>query len=313
MKTRYLMLSMILILSLSLMMMTGCSYNNHDDSRPTIAVSYGAQAWLLRNIAGDLVKVVELLPPGADPEIFDPTISTLKDTQHSRYYLTMSTPGFEQRLIEMIKENFPHVQVCDVTSGIELISGTHEHPAGYTADSHIEDHGHEKGAGHHHDMDPHLLSSVRNAGIISDNMLAVLCEMDPDNAASYKANHAVLTARLDSLDLAIAAGVKNGERDRKSKTYIVMHPMLSYPARDYGLRQVALEESGKEASPRYLKESIEYAREANPFAFFIERGHKAPQMTEIARHLDIPLYEIYLTGDDWFENMKQLGSHLADP
>lgn len=311
------MLSMIIIiLSLSLMIMTGCSDGNHDDSRPTIVVSYGAQAWLLRNIAGDLVKVVELLPPGADPEIFDPTISTLKDTQQSRYYLTMSTPGFEQRLIEMIEDNYPDVQVRDVTSGIELISGTHEHPAGYGDNANFENHnhGHEESTGrHHHDTDPHLMSSVRNAKIISDNMLAVLCEMDSDNAAGYKANHTRLTARLDSLDRAITAGVAGNVRNRKSDTYIVMHPMLSYLARDYGLRQVALEESGKEASPRYLKESIEYARDANPFAFFIERGNKAPQMTEIARHLDIPLYEIYLTGDDWFENMKQLGHHISNP
>ncbi|MDE6295845.1 MAG: zinc ABC transporter substrate-binding protein, partial [Muribaculaceae bacterium] len=246
----------------------------------------------------------------SDPENFDPTIATLRQVADSRYYLTTSTPGFEQRLGQLIHDNFRNVNIVDVTDGIDIISGTHnrvEIESKINGDHHA-DHSHE--AGHSHDTDPHLFSSVANARIIADNMLALVCEIDTANAAYYRENHHRLINRLDSLDKVLYQDIRQACEEKGSHTVIVMHPILSYFARDYRIRQVALEESGKEASPRYLKESIEYARETQPFAFVIERGHMLPQMTEMARHLDIPIYELSLNDYEWFRNMEQLGHRL---
>lgn len=298
-----------ILLSL-LMAAGGCRNTSLDpsDAPLTIAVSYGAQAWLLDNIVGDRIKTVTLLPSGADPENFDPTIATLRQVADSRYYLTTSAPGFEQRLGQLIRENFRDVNILDITEGIDIISGTHNRVEIESEKSAHPHDAHEHG--HLHDTDPHLFSSVANVRVLADNMLRLVCDIDTANAEYYRDNHSRLVNRLDSLDRALAEDVRQACGDKGSNTIIVMHPMMSYFARDYNIRQVALEESGKEASPRYLKESIDYARESQPFAFIIERGHMLPQMKEISRHLQIPILELSLNDYDWYSNMEQLGCRL---
>ena len=75
-------------------------------------------------------------------------------------------------------------------------------------DHDAEDHDH-KAEGHHHhhhdddeevEYDEHVWLSLRNAKILSAEIAEALSEKDPANAASYKANFASYSAKLDALD-----------------------------------------------------------------------------------------------------------------
>ena len=63
------------------------------------------------------------------------------------------------------------------------------------------------------EYDEHVWLSLRNAKILSAEIASALCEKDPANAAAYKANLAVYTARLDALDAKYAAAVKAGSKN----------------------------------------------------------------------------------------------------
>ncbi len=75
-------------------------------------------------------------------------------------------------------------------------------------DHDAEDHDHEaEGHNHHHhdddeevEYDEHVWLSLRNAKILSAEIAEALSEKDPANAASYKANFASYSAKLDALD-----------------------------------------------------------------------------------------------------------------
>ena len=54
------------------------------------------------------------------------------------------------------------------------------------------------------------------------------------------------------------------------KYFIVYHPALTYYARDYGLRQVAIEADGKEPSAKQLTAVIRQAREAGVRRIFYQ-------------------------------------------
>ena len=86
-------------------------------------------------------------------------------------------------------------------------------------DEENEDHDHheaEEGHHHHHDeeeeieYDEHVWLSVRNAKVLCGEICNALCEKDSKNAASYKANLASYSAKLDKIDSEFAAAVKNG-------------------------------------------------------------------------------------------------------
>ncbi len=280
-------------------MMTGCNHSSAEKeaSRPVIAVSYGYQAWLLESIAGDNFRIVEILPAAADAEVFDPTVATMKSLQQSDYYLTTGTPGFEEKLIGLLRDNCPDIGIVEIETGIKPIFDTHQIANGH---------------GHHHSVDPHVMSSVRNVRIMADNMLEFICSIDSGNSSEYKSRHRQLETRLEQLDSLIAENVKWTLENSQRKSFVVMHPMLSYFARDYGLEQITLEESGKETSPRHIMTSIDKAKKAGALAMVVEEGSVTPQIAEMSEHIRIPVYEINLTGREWYDNMKTLNSFLSD-
>lgn len=256
------------------------------DGRLKVAVSYDAHRMLLESIGGNRVVASSLLPAGADPETYEPSISSLKKLRGCRLYLTTSTPGYEETLAHKIKSASPDMQIIDLSQGIKKITGTHTL------------HNHD---GHREDItDPHLLSSVRNARIIADNILKIIIKTDTAGKEYYTSRHKALTARLDSIDRALATSVSG-------KAFVVLHPSLSYFARDYGMTQISLGSAGKESSPAALKKALTEAKKLHPQIMVVEKGTVTQQTEAIADFLGIPIVEFGQNGYSWTEDMEALG------
>lgn len=106
-------------------------------------------------------------------------------------------------------------------------------------DHDAEDHAHEaEGHHHHHDddeeveYDEHVWLSLRNAKILSAEIAEALSEKDPANAASYKANFASYSAKLDALDKDYTAAVASASK--KTILFGDRFP-FRYLTDDYGL------------------------------------------------------------------------------
>lgn len=273
-----------------------CSRADKSAGQPAIAVTNGAQRWLLTQIAGDSISVTDLLPPGTDPETFDPDISSMVALQNCAAYLTAATPGFEQRITEIVGANFKDVKVINVAEGITPISGTHR-----VAGSHDP-----------HQADPHILGSVSNARIMAANMLEAVCAIDPANAGYYTGRHRRLEARLDSLDSSIRSSLREAASRREgSLSFIVMHPSLSYFARDYGLTQFPLETDGKEASPAGLRDALSSAMLSSPSVFLIEKGHGEEQARQLAAFAGVPAETFTIDDYGWFDNMRHISKAIS--
>ncbi len=100
--------------------------------------------------------------------------------------------------------------------------------------------------------------------------------------------------------------------ESKGKAFAVMHPSLSYFARDYGLRQVAMETDGKEASPRQLAERMEKARKLKAKVLIHDREHSPAQAKNVAEQLGLKLIIVSLNGNDWREEMMKTAHAIAD-
>lgn len=103
-------------------------------------------------------------------------------------------------------------------------------------------HNHSEAEEHHHhhhhgeedevEYDEHVWLSLRFAKVLSAAIANALCEKDPANAASYKANISAYTAKLDALDAKYAAAVKAGSK--KTILFGDRFP-FRYLVDDYGL------------------------------------------------------------------------------
>ena len=277
------------ILGILLMILSGCS-SGHDHDRAAIAVSFEPQAWMLSQIAGDDFKIITLLPPGSDPETFQPSISTMKDLGNAETFLTLGTDGFEKSLTETINSNFPDLDIIDCSMRIEKISGTHG--------SEYADHDHES------DFDPHMLSSIRNCIIIADNMTRTLIEIHPEKKEKYQKAGTELKRRLQEMDDSISA------MDLSGNSVAMRHPSLSYFARDYGLKQISLQENGKEVSPIQLKNRMEEIKGQGTKIFILEKEHATPGDEETAKQIGLNIVDVSLNSSSWLNDLMKIANEI---
>lgn len=256
-------------------------------SRTQIAVSYEPQAWLLKQIIGEDMDIVTLIPAGSNPETYQPTINTMKRFSDASVYFTLGTRGFEESISESFSDNFSKLQVLDTSIGIDKIFGTHSGATDYG-----------------HGFDPHLMTSPRNCIKIAENMTTVLTKLYPERADIYQENCKNLTDRLARLDKQLI------DKHMVGKTIVVQHPILSYFAKDYGVNQIALEIDGKEPTPVELSAQIDTIRKACPTLVVIDKSQNSILAKQVATELSVKTISVNLDSKDWIEEVKRLADEI---
>ncbi len=275
---------------LTLCILYGCGNATHNSDKPIITVTIEPLRYFTEAIAGEHFKVVSMVPKGSSPESYDPTPQQLVALGNSQAYLRIGHIGFEQAWMKKLEANHPNMKVYDTSQGIDLIrSEGHWHG----------DHFHEGG------VEPHIWNSTRNASMMADNIYKALCELDSTHQEEYK-------HRLDSLKKTIARTDENVKAILKnaSTSFLIYHPALSYFARDYGLKQISIEEGGKEPSPAHLKELIELCKREKIRVIFVQQEFDQRNAQLIADELGIKVVSINPLSYDWTEEMENAARSL---
>lgn len=246
-----------------------CRGGSAGDMRPVVMTSLPPLQSLAADIAGDSLRVLCMTTSGADPETFDPSMAVMCDLYDSRMFLNFGVLPFEQRLTDRLAGEAPGILVANVSDGVRLMYGTHEHCDGQA---------HRHGA-----PDPHLWTSARNLVLVAGNIAGALGEADPDNAAYYRHRADSISRRLAALDMTIARRLAPYRGD----TVMVWHPALSYFARDYGLNQLPLGTEGKEGSVRAMREALDAAGSGGVRALFYMQPSDSARAADAGRQAGI--------------------------
>lgn len=208
-----------------------------------------------RQIGGERVEVLALIPPGASPHTFEPSPTMLtglsrarlvvingaglepwlerflKDKQAGKPVVVTATAG-----LELIKEVPQHVQEDEMAGEHRAKSGRHDHHS----------HGHDHG-----EVNPHVWLDPVLAQQICRAIAAALISADPEGRPVYEQQLQDYLNRLAALNEKIAAATK----EFRIKEFVGFHPSFSYFARRYGLREVGIIEvaPGREPTPRALQ------------------------------------------------------------
>ena len=279
-----------LIPILTLFICFACGNTAQKSEKAMITVTLEPLRYFTEAIAGENYQIVSMVPKGSSPESYDPTPQQLVNLSKSQAYFRIGHIGFEQAWMKKLEANCPDMKVYDTSKGIELIRDKgHWHG----------DHFHEGG------VEPHIWNSTQNALIIADNIYQALCELDSTHQADYK-------YRLDSLKQSIRQTDAETRRllENADSTFLIYHPALSYFARDYGLKQISIEEGGKEPSPAQLKKLIETCRNENVHTIFVQQEFDQRNAQLIAHELGINIVSINPLSYDWTEEMLRTAKGL---
>ena len=279
-----------LISILTLFICVACGNTMQKNEKPMLTVTLEPLRYFTEAIAGDQYQVISMLPKGSSPESYDPTPQQLIQLSQSQAYLRIGHIGFEQAWMKKLEANCLEMKVFDTSKGMDLIRGEgHWHG----------DHYHEGG------VEPHTWNSTRNASIIADNICQALSELDTEHQAYYQHRTDSLKKIIVQTDLEIRTLLEKAD-----STFLIYHPALSYFARDYNLKQISIEENGKEPSPAQLKKLIETCRKENAHVVFVQEEFDKRNAQLIADELGVNVITINPLNYDWAEEMKRVAKAL---
>ena len=279
-----------LIYILTLFILSACGNTTQKSEKPILTVTLEPLRYFTEAIAGDNYEVVSMVPKGSSPESYDPTPQQLVNLSKSQAYFRIGYIGFEQAWMKKLEANCPNMKVYNTSKGIDLIRDKgHWHG----------DHFHEGG------VEPHVWNSTQNALIIADNIYQALCELDSTHQEDYQKRLDVLKQTIRQTDANVRTLVENAD-----STFLIYHPALSYFARDYGLKQVSIEEGGKEPSPAQLKALIETCRNENVHTIFVQQEFDQRNAQLIANELGVNIVSINPLSYDWVKEMIRIAEAL---
>ncbi|PKQ65149.1 hypothetical protein BZG02_04805 [Labilibaculum filiforme] len=275
---------LILVFLASIIM--SCQSGKIEKEPNLISVSILPQKYFIERIAGDDFKVNVLIPPGASPETYEPTPNQMTDVAKSVAYFRIGNIPFETVWLGNLLEGADNIKDVDLSKGVELIKGQEKHG----------DHFHEGG------IDPHIWSSLKSVKILSANLYQELIKMAPEKKDIYEKNYQQFISEIDELDNLAEFSLKR----KQGKSFMIFHPALTYLARDYNLRQIAVEVDGKEPSPTYMKQLIEEAKRLEIKQVFVQKQFNVENAKAIVAEIDGEVVVIDPLAEDWLTEMKRI-------
>ncbi|MBR3774203.1 MAG: zinc ABC transporter substrate-binding protein [Alistipes sp.] len=275
-----------LIYIAALLLAVGCTTPPPQPTEPTIYVSIAPLRSLVEAITEQDFPVEVLVPAGASPENFELTPKQYIALNEAQWIFSTGLITFETTLLHKLPEG---ARIIDLSRGIEPIAGTCSH--------------HHHGHAHAHGVDPHIWTSPRALQLMSRTIYEAIHNEHPDSVR-YTQNFNRLQQRLEALDRAIEAQISASGVEQ----FIVYHPALTYYARDYGLRQISIEEEGKEPSAKRLAELIRTARAEGIRTVLVQRQFPRSSVEAVADDMEAEVVEF----DPLAENVIENIAHITD-
>lgn len=290
----------ILLLTVLTLILSACTPKQQEavqqnSSQPVIAVSILPQQTFIEHIAGDLVTVLVMVPPGQSPATYEPTMQQMQQLSEAEAYLSIGMP-FEDAFIPVIRQNLPDLPVIatDETTEKRYFISSHEEEEEEEED---DDHGHEHGA-----VDPHIWMSPLNVILQAEIITETLVSIDAENEAIYHEGLREFTRELTELDGELEDQLKGLE----GTALLVYHPSFGYFADRYGLTQIAVEVGGKEPSPREIENLIRIADEQQVSMVFVQPEYSRKSAQVIADAIGAELVTIAPLDVSYMENLRTI-------
>ncbi|MGW8317208.1 MAG: metal ABC transporter solute-binding protein, Zn/Mn family, partial [Bacteroidales bacterium] len=251
-----------------------------------------------------------MVPPGASPATYEPTVQQIRGLEHSPLYLKIGYVEFEAGWMSKIAASNPAMTIADLSQGIGLLSGDDPEispPLFHTEEQDRQD---PSGPGHeghiHSGPDPHIWMSARNARIIARNTCDALISQFPEHTAVFNRRLGILMNKIDSVDMTISSILE----PYKDRAFIIYHPALSYFARDYNLVQYTLEMEGKTPSPRHMQQMVDLGKEKKISAIFVQKQFDQRNATVLAEEIGARIIRIDPLSESWSSEMVGIAEQL---
>lgn len=265
-----------------LILLTGCSETV--DDKITIAVSIVPQERFVKKVAGDLVDVVVMIPPGNSPTNYQPSPKEMMDFDSSDLYFSIGVSA---------EQSYDSSDVTEISLS-DIVNDIYE-------DRYFSDHD-ESG------RDPHIWLSPKRVILMVETIRDELINLDNDNKEIYTSNAGEYIKELNELDLFL----KDKFKELNNNSFIIYHPSYGYFSDDYGLEMITIEVDGKESTAKMLENVIDYANENDIKFILYQEEFDSEQAKLVANNIDGTVIKVAPLSEDYIENLRYIGKKLEE-
>lgn len=250
------------------------------DDRPTVLVSVPPQAWLAERVAGDLVDLRVMVPPGASPHSYEPTMSQMRQVHRAAVYGALGHPAFsfERAWLPDIREVARSMEVVDTGAGCNA--------------------GGE---------DPHIWLDPDCALRMTDSLEAALARLLPAEEQAISEGAASARERIRQ----VGTEARELLAPHRGRSFMVFHPAWGHFARSFGLRQVAIEAEGKAPSPAELQRLVRRVSEEGIGTVFVQPQFSREAAEIVAAEANARVILLDPLRRDWDEGILETARELA--
>jgi len=250
---------------------------------PVVLVSVPPYLYFVKKIAEDTVLTASLIPPGANPHVYEPTPKQVQLQKQAVLWLKLGEKA-DQKAQRVFQEMKNPTLIIDLAEGLALLS--------YKGDccSHLDT------------KDLHIWLSPKMMQTQAKRITQALIQLFPTHTELYQRNLNTLLKELEQIDQKLATILKN----KQGKAILVSHPAFAYFCRDYKLEQLSLEEEGKDCLPQYVPELLHKIKTLGIGGIIIEPQHGSKAAKLLAQNLEIPTYLIDPYSEDYIASLKQM-------
>jgi manganese/zinc/iron transport system substrate-binding protein len=206
---------------------------------------------LVKNIGGDKIDIQGLMGAGVDPHLYKASegdVSKFFNADVIVYNGLHLEGKLEDVFEKMRQQNKQTIAASDALDTATLIGSE------YFASNY----------------DPHIWFSITNWEIITQYITDKLCELDAENAATYKLNGANYLKTLASLKTAITAQVNSLPIEKR--ILVTAHDAFNYFGKEFQFNVVGLQglSTATEAGVQDVRRLARFIEEKNVKAIFVE-------------------------------------------
>jgi len=249
---------------------------------PRVAVSIVPQQTFVNMVAGDDVDVLVLIPPGYSPENYAPRPKDLVALDGASLYFTIAVPAETSGILPRVQRLFPELEIVPLWQRVDEKIPPREFSPGQ--------------------RDPHIWLSIPRVQYMLDSIAQELGELVPAKAQAFRENAHKAKQGLDQLDQQIRAMLQPVQ----NKAFLVFHPSFGYFAQEYGLTMIAIQQEGKDATPKKMAQIIDEARSLGIQVVFYQAEIDSRQSEAIATELGGTTVQLDPLAPDFVENLRTM-------
>lgn len=186
----------------------------------------------VRQIGGDRVSVILLLPPGVEPHAFEPTPKDIIAINESGVFIY--TGKYMEPWVQSVLNGAENQKmiIVDVSSHARFLKAADE--------------GIDKEENNSNGVDPHIWLNLDNARIIVDDIVSAMVTADSTNLDYYQNNANIYKQKLADLDEQFKNGLKNC---LYNEFVHGGHYAFGYLANRYGLKYLSAQGFNPDSEP----------------------------------------------------------------